>query len=146
MFNAVNNTFINNTVMNNNSGVEIGTYYTSGLTFLGNTICNNTTYDIRLYDPVVSYPAFAADLSGNCWCTTDSATIRSNIYDGYVDISHGLVTFLPIAGSCTEIILGVNTSSIGTNESIEAYPNPFTNAVTINVCPCTSRSTGHWLP
>lgn len=133
VFNAVNNAFRNNTVMFNNSGVEIGTYYSTGLTFTGNTICNNTTYNLRLFDPVISYPPFDADLSGNCWCSTDSATIRSKIYDGYVDISHGLVNFLPLASNCQQIILGVDDFVSSTNNEIEAFPNPFANSVTINV-------------
>ncbi|MEI6124756.1 MAG: T9SS type A sorting domain-containing protein [Bacteroidota bacterium] len=56
-----------------------------------NKMCNNTVYDL-VYSAV---SGSTIDLSNNYWCTTDSLLIMSRIYDGYDNISFGLVNFMP---------------------------------------------------
>lgn len=124
-FNGVNDTFINNTVINNSIGVEMLSYVNGPINFTGNTICNNTTYNLRLLH------TNNADLSNNCWCSTDSAFIRSTIYDGYVNISYGLVNFMPLAGSCPQIGVGFGTPAASIVLSTSIFPNPFNNKIEI---------------
>jgi len=135
-FNGGNDTFINNTVKDNSIGVEVLTFFNGGIDFYQNTICRNDIYNVKLLHDN------NADLSNNCWCSTDSDFIRSTIFDGYVDISYGLVDFLPLStdSDCTESVVD-STSLDSTSVSIEVifdelrdalvYPNPFTNSLDI---------------
>ena len=77
-FNAVNDTFVDNTIIDNTFGVDILSYFNEAIDFTGNTICNNTDYNIRLLT------GNNADLSYNCWCSSDETEIRSSINDGYI--------------------------------------------------------------
>ncbi len=129
-------TFINNSFKNNSEGIRISPY-TSGCIFTGNIItgndsaisikntnntftnniiCNNT-YNI------VMYTTNNFSIPNNCWCSTDSATIRHTIYDGYVNISDGLVDFMPFT-SCpnatVDTIYGSTTYYL-TNQSYKFY-------------------------
>lgn len=124
MFNAVNNTFINNTVSNNFNGVEILTYFNGSITFTNNFICNNSNYNIRLLT------ANNADLSGNCWCSNNAGTIASKIYDGNINTAYGLVNFTPFNTNCTITELNENTLN---NASISFYPNPFRDALHVSM-------------
>src|ERR1035441_10575070 len=77
--------FINKNIIENNAtGIKLET---SIATIYCNKICNNTTYN--LYYDVVSNSNI--NIPSNYWCSTDSATIHSMIYDGYTNISLGLV-------------------------------------------------------
>lgn len=129
-FNAVNNTFINNTVTNNGTGVEITRYFNGSINFTGNTICNNTGYNITRSG---TFATNDADLSGNCWCSTDSAAIRAKIYDGYVNSSFGLVNFTPMAASCATISVGIDEEPAESTIQAAVFPNPFTGQLTITI-------------
>lgn len=127
-FNSVNNKFTNNIVSNNSIGVEILSYFNNGITFTENTICNNSTYNVKLLHNN------NADLSSNCWCSTDSSLIRSGIYDGYTDVSSGLVNFTPFKTSC-EQTTHIGRYNISGNSDIpaEVYPNPFGDKLTFSL-------------
>lgn len=92
-YNAVNDSFIGNTVRYNDVGVEIMSYFNGTIVFKQNWICDNVQYDIKLYT------ANNADLSGNCWCTKSNPDPQK-IYDGYDDPAQGLVNTSPIAFNC----------------------------------------------
>ena len=124
LFNSVNNSFINNTIINNQKGVDIQSYFNGSINFNNNTICNNTQYNVKLMTNN------NANLANNCWCTTDSASIRSGIYDGYVDNSFGLVSFLPIATSCPVFSLSNPSILSDAHVTIDLpYPNPFNQSI-----------------
>jgi len=116
-FNAVNHSFTNNIVQDNGIGVEILTYFNGSETFTGNTICHNTQYNIKLNGQN------NAELTYNCWCTTDQAEIDNLIYDAH-DGNVGLVNYMPFGSFCPQ-------NSLATNElfdnpaSYTVYPNPF---------------------
>ena len=123
MYNAVNHTFRNNQVTDNTVGVEIYSFFNGSVTFTGNTICNNSMWDIKMATNN------NADLANNCWCTTNITQIKSKIYDGYMNASYGLVNVSPVAASCNSIAM-----SISKNELIEhsyVAPNPFNHNTTI---------------
>jgi hypothetical protein len=120
-FNAVNNSFTNNVVQNNGIGVEILTYFNGSETFTGNTICHNTQYNIKLGTQN------NADLSNNCWCTTDAAEIGNLIYDAN-DGNAGLVDFTPLGSNCPQNSLGTDALSAYSGNYL-VYPNPFDQEV-----------------
>jgi len=124
-FNAVNDTFLYNTVRNNVIGVEIQTYFNGSILFQQNWICNNSLYNIKLTT------ANNADLSNNCWCTEGGQPVQSTIYDGYDDPNYGLVTFLPVAINCPSIMTDVNDNT-AENNPISVYPNPSSGVFQLN--------------
>jgi hypothetical protein len=69
----------------------IGIHLWSIATIYCNKICNNTLYHLQN-----EIPGTNVNISGNYWCTTDSATISSDIYDGYDNLSVSLLNFMPI--------------------------------------------------
>ena len=123
-FNSVNTTFINNTITNNEVGVEIQGFY-NGVNFTGNVICHNTSYNIR------NLFLNNANLAYNCWCSTDSAYIRSTIYDGYVNTEYGLVKFIPVLAWCADMGVGIKPASNATDSSINIFPNPFNEELNV---------------
>ena len=95
LFNAVNNNFTHNYICDNTAGIEMQSFFNGSIQFTNNTICNNALFNINYTWPN------NANLAYNCWCTTDSASIRSKIYDGYSPgSSSGLVNFMPLSVSC----------------------------------------------
>lgn len=123
MYNAVNHTFRNNQVTDNTVGVEIYSFFNGSITFTGNTICNNSAWDIKMFTNN------NADLANNCWCTTNVAQIKSKIYDGYINTSYGLVNVSPVALSCNSIPMSISKNEI--IESSFVAPNPFDNSAII---------------
>jgi len=118
---------------------RIGIVYRGGATstFFNNYICNNSDYNIN----------YLTSLNGSippvCFCDTDSLIIRSKIYDGYVDITRGLLSFIPVIQcdssvitsllpiSCpAAIVTGIDKNS-ASETMMDIYPNPATHAFTI---------------
>jgi hypothetical protein len=124
MFNAVNNVFTNNIVRENGTGVEILSYFNGDETFTGNTICNNSEYNIKMN----TFVAQNADLSENCWCTTNTTEIGNLIYDANDNSSQGLVNFTPLGSNCPQNPLGVDELAENPAEYL-VYPNPFDQQV-----------------
>ena len=121
-FNNTNNTFKNNIIANNAIGIEILSYFNGSITFTGNSICNNSLYNVKLLTQN------NADLSNNCWCTTDQAIIRSKIYDGYVNTAYGLVNFSPVSNNCAQNLLAINKADEPGTLAPKIYPNPFSQS------------------
>ena len=112
---AIGNVIEENIIENNNIGIKC---YFSGGNIYCNKICNNTSYNI--YDSIAGGNNIS--IPHNYWCTTDSATIRSTIYDGYDNINLGLVHFMPL-----------DTSNCYLNGCVLAVTATVTNA-TCNTC------------
>jgi hypothetical protein len=85
----VNAVIVQNQIENNTIGLNLWWNYDN---IYCNKICNNSSYNI-VYNKLSGSNINAEN---NYWCTTDSATIRSKIYDGYNNIALGLVIFTPI--------------------------------------------------
>ncbi len=93
---GVNETMINypnviayNVIESNDTGFVLNSAMD---TIYCNKICNNSSLAIQY---TLSFNSNAS-LKNNYWCSTDSATIHSHIYDGYTNISLGLVSVFPI--------------------------------------------------
>ena len=98
----------NNIISENNIGIEILPNVNSSDTsyIKNNTICNNSKYNLEWESP------FSFSFPSNCWCSSDSAYIRSTIYDGYDNSSYGIVDYIPIAtcpGASVDTIYGTTT-------------------------------------
>ncbi|MFA5781571.1 MAG: T9SS type A sorting domain-containing protein, partial [Bacteroidales bacterium] len=114
-----------NVIENNNIGIKLE--FSDNI--FCNKICNNTTYDLY-YNTTGN-----ANISNNYWCTTDSAIIASHIYDGYDNISLGLVNFMPIDTIGCYLATGITEAVSSTENNIQIFPNPASNYLTIEI-PC----------
>ena len=122
-FNAVNHTFVNNTVVNNHVGMEVNSFFNGSQNFTGNTICNNTEYNLRYLS------TNNADLGMNCWCTTDENLIHDGIFDGYDDVSYGLVSVSPASTNCDGPFIAETPEIIAPDFNVSIFPNPFVEAI-----------------
>lgn len=97
-----------------------------------NRICFNSDYNI---DNRTDLNMF---IPTNCFCITDSAEIEAKIFDGYDDITKGLISYAIFDTTCTSVIAYVNKSPFtGLNEEastgeIPVFPNPFRDEVVIS--------------
>lgn len=123
-YNAVNHTFQDNTVKNNNIGIEVSSFFNGSHTVTGNTFCNNSQFDLRLLT------SNNADWSDNCWCGRSDQDISNKIFDGYDNVSYGLVTFNPQATWCNEQFASIDPVP-NADLNIVMYPNPFEEGITI---------------
>lgn len=119
-YNSENDTFIDNIVINNETGVQMGTYFNGAITFTGNKICNNQLYNVERIDNGNS-----ANLANNCWCSTDIDYIESKIKDAKDDINLALVTISSFDSSpdCIPNITALDPISISERKIIIS-PNP----------------------
>lgn len=125
-FNSEYTTFTDNQVTNNNYGIKIGTFFNGYQNFTGNKICNNSIYNLELTH------VKNAELSQNCWCSNDSAFIRSTIIDGYKNPDYGLVNFMPFRDSCsTAKVTKVLPPSYKDTSKVVIYPNPFNEKIVL---------------
>ncbi|MBK5285520.1 MAG: T9SS type A sorting domain-containing protein [Bacteroidia bacterium] len=90
-----------------------------------NRICNNTTYNFKLTT------SSNRSIANNYWCTNDSLTIANSIYDGYDNVSLGIVSFMPIDTVGCYLITGIpiyNNSVL----SFNIFPNPATDKLSVS--------------
>lgn len=81
-------TLVGNTIQNNHIGIRLSYFWIDLiLPITGNRICNNIMYNVENRDK------FNKSVLNNCWCLTDSAEIEAKIWDGYDDISVGLLNY-----------------------------------------------------
>lgn len=97
-----------------------------------NRICSNTLYNIdNRTDLNIFIPT-------NCFCTTDSTEIETKIFDGYDDITKGLVSYAIFDTACANVLRFVNKSQGPTsvnesewNNEVRLFPNPAADDFTI---------------
>jgi len=125
---------IKNIIEDNNIGIK--KFYGSQGSILCNKICNNTSYDF--YYNVTQGSNIS--IPNNYWCSTDSATIASHIYDGYDNINLGLVNFMPIDTlSC--YLITENPRNYFEPFSFNVYPNPAFDNLTLKFTQNTPKAT-----
>ncbi|MFN5704648.1 MAG: hypothetical protein ACK45U_02225, partial [bacterium] len=124
-----------NDISNNSVGLALIGKFTNGmvLPFIKeNTICYNTLYNLE------NKSDYNLGLENNCFCLKDSLSIDQKIYDGYDDITRGLINFAVYDSLCLSIVQRVIKINLNTGVSIELktlnlYPNPFTDKINLNV-------------
>ena len=84
-----------------------------------NSICNNINSNVQY---TLTYTSNVY-IAYNYWCTIDSTAIDSGIYDGYDDISLGLVEYKPYNMSPCDIPLSISDTHLE-NNPIKIFPNP----------------------
>jgi hypothetical protein len=121
---------------------QVGMLYGGGTfaSFSNNYICNNSNYNI------IYTSSGNGSIPPVCFCDTDSATIRSTIYDGYVDISRGLLNFSPFVNCDSSAITALppidcqtvistqvdELSNHSGSEELVIYPNPVSDYLTVH--------------
>lgn len=122
----------NNLVFNNDIGVEIDRMgIDPNIIFKNNKICSNTTWNVKYNF------TWNVDFSDNCWCSNDSAFIRSKIRDGYQDPTYGLTKFTyddDCAETDTLPALSTIQKNIATGTAtMHLYPNPANETTFVNI-------------
>jgi hypothetical protein len=132
---GANSVVENNNIRNNDVGLGLVGAFASGtvLPFIkDNKICENNLYNLE------NKSDFNLGLEKNCFCLNDSVAIDAKIYDGYDDFTRGLINFAVYDSSCNNLLksyIKINLSTSGidnTKAYISAYPNPFTDNITLN--------------
>jgi hypothetical protein len=126
----------NNNISNNDVGLGLAGVFTTGMVLpliKNNKICFNSLYNLE------NKSDYNLSLDSNCFCLNDSVSIDAKIYDGYDDITRGLINFAIYDTSCTNIIQRVIKINLGTNTSVSTAqrivnvsPNPFQDKLTLN--------------
>jgi hypothetical protein len=91
-----------------------------------NKICNNSSFNIKYGT------SYNCDISKNYWCTNDSTAIRASIYDGYNNISLGLVSFMPLNISTCNLLTGINFNE-ASKLFFSIYLNPTSDILTVTL-------------
>jgi hypothetical protein len=112
------NYLANSIISNNTIGLELNTF---GL-IENNIICSNDNYNV-LYHNDSNH-----DISNNCWCLDNESDIAQTIFDGYDDISLGLLDFTPYTTDC---IMNISSNNI-ISQPINIYPNPSDDFIRID--------------
>lgn len=99
-----------------------------------NKICNNISYGLQMRS------SGSCNASNNYWCTTDSAQIAAAIYDGYDNVSFGLVTFMPVDSLCSPGIITLINETAQESFSFSIFPNPAANHLTVELPVISSRT------
>lgn len=93
-----NSTLSNNSITENGTGVQVRGMNPNTTLIIDNQICNNTNFNLEnLTDKNFQ-------VNTNCFCSSDSTTIENGIYDGYDDITRGLVNYAIYDDSCSTIL------------------------------------------
>lgn len=123
-----NTFFTNNEITYNDMGlILIGEYQASTNLISNNSICKNRIFNIdnQVKDGNI-------DASHNYWCTEDSAAISKTIWDGYKDISKGLVSYNGYLAQPTETT-NTNTKTLSQEKLVlNSFPNPANNFTIIS--------------
>jgi Secretion system C-terminal sorting domain len=123
------NSMIENNFLNNNGiGLALAVNTPGQLVsnVKNNQICQNTLYNVENRTNV------NLGLEQNCFCESDSTIIETKIYDGYDDITRGLINYAIYDSSCQSVLryiekVNLGTSSIDKREILPQFtisPNP----------------------
>jgi hypothetical protein len=128
----------NNTILNNGIGIVLG-----GNTWVpaagfdevkDNKICYSTLFNIENKTDI------NWSLAKNCFCSIDSAVIDAGIFDGYDDITRGLVNFMVFDSLCANALQMVEKvqlsgptglQKITSSVNFRVFPNPAAEYINI---------------
>ena len=124
--------YTKNKIDNDSIGILLVTTIDS---FYCNSICNNTLFGLKY-----TWLSNTNCVANNYWCITDSATIQTLIYDGYDNISYGIVSFMPLDSVCSPGI-ATSVNEIGKeNLPLNIYPNPAVEFITLELMANSSKT------
>jgi hypothetical protein len=107
-----NSILTNNSITENGTGVQVQGMNPGTTQIIDNQLCNNINYNLEN----LTDKNFQVNM--NCFCSSDSATIEIGIYDGYDDITRGLVNYAIYDDSCSSIISYVTKVILNESASI----------------------------
>jgi hypothetical protein len=99
-----------NTITNNQIGIAVNGSNPSSIQISDNRICNNSEYNLKN----LTDKNFQVNL--NCFCSQDSNIVEVGIYDGYDDITKGLVNYAIYDDSCENILTYVTKIMLDISE------------------------------
>lgn len=114
----------NNEINNNTGGVRISdiSSSTNAPIITNNEICGNINFNVD-NNTNVNY-----SLLSNCFCDLDSSGIEQYLWDGFDDITKGLINYQVFDSSCSSVLLTVlkfnNTAGIVENQMEFLIQNP----------------------
>ncbi len=109
----------NNLITNNAIGISIVGSNPSSSSIIDNVICSNTLYNLQ------NQTDKNFQVNANCFCTADSAVVENFIYDGYDDITKGLVNYALYDDSCQTILEYVVKVNLGNSSLTEINQSSF---------------------
>lgn len=96
-----------NTITDNSIGVQVLGYDPNTTSIDSNLICNNSVHNLEN----LTDKNYQVNL--NCFCSQDSTIIENGIYDGYDDITRGLVNYAIYDDSCQTVVSYVTKIDLG---------------------------------
>jgi len=124
------NTFTNNIISSNSIGILLAVDVDS---FYCNSICNNSLFGLK-YD----LPSNTNCVAGNYWCTADSASTQTVVYDAHDDVTLGIVNFMPLDSACSPLVPSVKETS--QKNVLYIFPNPASDYLTIELTTTISKA------
>jgi hypothetical protein len=101
-----------NEINENNIGVQVLAYDPKTTVIDSNQICDNVIHNLEnLTDK--NFQVYK-----NCFCSQDSATVEAGIYDGYDDITRGLVNYAVYDQSCKTVSFFVSKVPLENNTAV----------------------------
>jgi hypothetical protein len=108
-----NSVITNNQILNNDRGIVITGWSPNSMNISDNIICYNNLYNLE------NATDKNFDVNANCFCSSDSSYIEGLIYDGYDDITRGLVNYAIYDDSCQNVLEYVVKVNLGGSANIE---------------------------
>mgnify|MGYP000064483108 FL=1 len=96
-----------NTITDNAIGVQVLGYDPNTTSIDSNLICNNSIHNLEN----LTDKNYQVNL--NCFCSQDSTIIENGIFDGYDDITRGLVNYAIYDDSCQTVVSYVTKIDLG---------------------------------
>lgn len=101
----------------------------SNKTLICNKICSNSSFN--MFYNVVS--GSNLNIPNNSWCSTNTITIGSKIWDGYDDINLGLVIFSPVDSLSCYLSTGIDAQNFFNDDHLKIFPNPTNGSVNLKL-------------
>jgi hypothetical protein len=108
-----NSLITNNQIVNNDRGIVVTGWSPNTMIISDNIICSNNLYNLE------NATDKNFDVNANCFCSSDSSYIEGLIYDGYDDITRGLVNYAIYDDSCQNVLEYVVKVNLGGSANIE---------------------------
>jgi len=121
---------MNNIIEQNDTAILISSYDGYYPPVKNNHICSNGLNVINTDD-------CNKDLTGNCWCTSDSTEIEDKLIDGYDNIYLGLFNYDIYEDSCLTVlksVIKVSLTSVpeqNTDQNLTIFPNPANESISL---------------
>jgi hypothetical protein len=108
-----------NQINGNDIGIQVLAYDPNTTIIDNNSICNNTIHNLEN----LTDKNYQVNL--NCFCSQDSTVIENGIFDGYDDITRGLVNYAIYDDSCENVVSYVTKVNLGNPAGIPELNGSF---------------------